>query len=262
MNLTEYRNLYESELSRALFCHFIRHQVVGRCWRREEGQWVIRDAPFIDDWTEQDYQTLLSSLRQTLQQGGLVCGAFRDGQLKGFAVVKSRPAGPRQEYLDLAELHVSEDVRGQGVGTALFRDGLMVGTLDGLETSLLNAIHGSTVFFNYSPDGMPVSLQSHGMTDLRIENMEDGRLRIAFDLRFNVIADLKAPPLESIRATLREDLAQLLAKCQSLGVEPFGFAARAASRFPSLAQWQAYDWPQRFSEAEFDVDVQITVTDT
>ena len=72
---------------------------------------------------------------------------------------------------------------------------------------------------------MPVSLQSHGMTDLRIENMEEGRLRIAFDLRFNVIADLKAPPLESIRATLREDLAQLLSKCQSLGVEPFGFAA-------------------------------------
>ncbi len=120
MNPTEYRNLYESELSRALFCHFIRHQVVGRCWRREEGQWVIRDAPFIDDWTEQDYQTLLSGLRQTLQQGGLVCGAFRNGQLKGFAAVKSRPSGPRQEYLDLAELHVSEDVRGQGVGTALF----------------------------------------------------------------------------------------------------------------------------------------------
>ena len=156
----------------------------------------------------------------------------------------------------------SSENENEYVGTALFRDGLMVGTLDGLETSLLNAIHGSTVFFNYSLDGMPVSLQSHGMTDLRIENMEDGRLRIAFDLRFNVIADLKAPPLESIRTTLREDLAQLLAKCQSLGVEPFGFAARAASRFPSLAQWQAYDWPQRFSEAEFDVDVQITVTDT
>ena len=156
----------------------------------------------------------------------------------------------------------SSENENEYVGTALFRDGLMVGTLDGLETSLLNAIHGSTVFFNYSLDSMPVSLQSHGMTDLRIENMEEGQLRIAFDLRFNVIADLKAPPLESIRATLREDLAQLLAKCQSLGVEPFGFAARAASRFPSLAQWQAYDWPQRFSEAEFDVDVQITVTDT
>ena len=156
----------------------------------------------------------------------------------------------------------SSENENEYVGTALFRDGLMVGTLDGLETSLLNAIHGSTVFFNYSLDGMPVSLQSHGMTDLRIENMEDGRLRIAFDLRFNVIADLKAPPLESIRTTLREDLAQLLAKCQSLGVEPFGFAARAASRFPTLAQWQAYDWPQRFSEAKFDVDVQITVTDT
>ena len=95
---------------------------------------------------------------------------------------------------------------------------------------------------------MPVSLQSHGVSGLKIENGEDGRLRIAFDLRFNAIADLKAPPLEEIRDTLREDLAQLLAKCQALGVEPFGFAAQAARRFASLADWQAYGWPERFRE--------------
>ena len=135
----------------------------------------------------------------------------------------------------------SSENENEYVGTALFRDGLMVGTLDGLETSLLNAIHGSTVFFNYSLDGMPVSLQSHGMTDLRIENMEEGAVAHRFRPAFQRDRRPEGPAAGSIRATLREDLAQLLAKCQSLGVEPFGFAARAASRFPSLAQWQAYD---------------------
>ena len=65
----------------------------------------------------------------------------------------------------------SSENENEYVGTALFRDGLMVGALDGLETSLLNAIHGATVFFNYSLDGMPVSLQSHGMSGSGDRNM-------------------------------------------------------------------------------------------
>ena len=46
-----YRELAESELNRELFRNFIRHQVVTKCWRREAGKWIIRDDPFIDDWT-------------------------------------------------------------------------------------------------------------------------------------------------------------------------------------------------------------------
>ena len=156
----------------------------------------------------------------------------------------------------------SSENENEYVGAALFRDGAMVGALDGLETSLLNAVSGAPVFFNYSLEGMPVSLQSHGLSGLAIEEGEGGRLRVAFDLRFNVIADLKAPPAQALRETLRADLLDLLAKCQALGVEPFGFAEHAALRFASLADWQAYGWRDRFREAEFDVDVQITLTDT
>ncbi len=148
------------------------------------------------------------------------------------------------------------------VGAALFRNGLMVGYLDGLETCLLNAIHGASVFFSYSFEGMPVSLRSRGVSGLKIESGEDGRLRIAFKLRFNAIADLKTPPLEEIRNTLREDLEQLLAKCQVLGVEPFGFAAQAARGVASLADWEKYGWPERFANAEFAVEVEIDLTDT
>ena len=37
------------------------------------------------------------------------------------------------------------------VGAALFRNGLMVGYLDGLETCLLNAIHLSLIHISWSP---------------------------------------------------------------------------------------------------------------
>ena len=45
-----YRRIEEEELCIKLFDRFIRHQVVTKCWRKEEGEWVIKDVPFIDDW--------------------------------------------------------------------------------------------------------------------------------------------------------------------------------------------------------------------
>ena len=42
----EYRKLCAAEINRQLFSHFIRRQTVTKCWRREDGKWVIKDAPF------------------------------------------------------------------------------------------------------------------------------------------------------------------------------------------------------------------------
>ena len=67
----QYRTLCVDELNRELFRSFIRHQKVTDCWRREKGTWVIKSAPFIDDWSEDDYQTLVACLRNTLHTGGL-----------------------------------------------------------------------------------------------------------------------------------------------------------------------------------------------
>lgn len=116
----EYRSLREDEICRELFAGFIRRQVVTKCWRRENDEWVIRDDPFIDDWTEGEYQILVRCLRNTVATGGFVFAAFCDGVLKGFASVESALFGEEQGYLDLSCIHVSEDVRGQGIGKVLF----------------------------------------------------------------------------------------------------------------------------------------------
>ena len=116
----EYRGLREDEICRELFAGFIRRQVVTKCWRRENDEWVIRDDPFIDDWTEGEYQILVRCLRNTVATGGFVFAAFCDGVLKGFASVESALFGEEQGYLDLSCIHVSEDMRGQGIGKVLF----------------------------------------------------------------------------------------------------------------------------------------------
>ncbi len=117
----QYRTLRENELCRKLFRGFIRRQIVTKCWRRENGIWVVKDAPFTDDWSEEDYQTLIFCLKNTVSTGGVVYAALQGDVLKGFASVEPDFFGGENKYLDLSSIHVSEDVRGAGIGASLFR---------------------------------------------------------------------------------------------------------------------------------------------
>lgn len=118
--MVQFRWISADMLCRDLFNDFIRRQVVTQCWRKENGQWVIKDVPFIDDWGEKEYAFLVSCLRNTLRTGGFVYGAFVQGKLKGFVSVEAGLFGGAQKYLDLSSIHVSQDLRGQGIGKALF----------------------------------------------------------------------------------------------------------------------------------------------
>ncbi len=114
-----YRKPEIHEIDRSLFRGFIRRQVVTDCLRREGDKWVIKSDPFIDDWSEEDYAFLVTCLKNTLSSGGFVYGAFEQNVLKGFVSVE--PKLMAGGYLDLSSIHVSEDMRGQGIGKALFR---------------------------------------------------------------------------------------------------------------------------------------------
>ena len=110
------------QISRELFRDFNRRQEVNICWRRQGEDWVLRPDPFIDDWSEEDYQFLVRCLQNTVDTGGLVCGAFtEEGKLKGFVSVEKEPLGRQHHYLDLTSIHVSCDMRHQGIGKNLFR---------------------------------------------------------------------------------------------------------------------------------------------
>ncbi|MCI8887457.1 MAG: GNAT family N-acetyltransferase [Hungatella sp.] len=115
----EYRSLRKEEITRELFRGFERRQVVTDCLRREQGQWVVKSDPFIDQWSSKDYEFLVSCLRKTLEKDGVVYGAFSEGVLKGFASVEGELFGTRKQYLDLTSLHVSEELRGRGAGKKL-----------------------------------------------------------------------------------------------------------------------------------------------
>ncbi len=116
-----YKELKTDEINCELFTHFRRHQIVTKCWRKIGGKWCIRDVAFIDDFREQEYAELLVCLKSTVETGGLVCGAFSENKLKGFVSIKPELFGKNREYLDLSNIHVSEDMRGKGIGKELFK---------------------------------------------------------------------------------------------------------------------------------------------
>ena len=114
-----YRAVEPDELCMELFAHFDRYQEVTRCWRKENGEWVIKPVVFTEQWGEKEYQHLVLDLQNTLKNGGVVFGVFADGQLKGFSEVTAEPLGPVKEYLELSSLHVSYDFRRHGAGKKL-----------------------------------------------------------------------------------------------------------------------------------------------
>jgi len=116
-----YRKLKKDELTCALFARFIRTQNVTKCWRKAGGEWTVQNVAFVDDWAEREYGILISALTHTIETGGFVAGAFSNGNLKGFVSVESCLFGSGNQYLDLSSIHVSQDMRGKGVGKELFR---------------------------------------------------------------------------------------------------------------------------------------------
>lgn len=103
-----------------MFAFFDRTQNVTKCWRKINGEWVIKDVPFIDNWSEEEYRAGILYLKSLIDAGGYVVGAFCDGHLKGFMSVEPDLFGTDAGYMDLSNIHVSRDMRGQGIGRELF----------------------------------------------------------------------------------------------------------------------------------------------
>lgn len=118
--MVEYKQLNAKQLTIDLFADFVRRQQVQQCWRKIDGKWQIMPVVFVDDWNRDDYRVLVECLQNTIRTDGVVYAAFADGVLKGFASVEAKPLGTNQAYRDLSSLHVSEDMRGYGIGRTLF----------------------------------------------------------------------------------------------------------------------------------------------
>lgn len=120
MEIVNYRELEKAEIQISLFAHFNRYQDVSRCWRKENGDWTLKEIAFTEQWSSDEYAFLVKCLQNTIKTGGAVFGAFHNNILVGFASIENQFFGSHNQYLQLSSIHISYENRGMGIGKKLF----------------------------------------------------------------------------------------------------------------------------------------------
>ena len=115
-----YKELTVDDVDISTFACFDRTQKVTKCWRKTDGEWVIKDVAFVDKWSDEDYKRCVEYLRNLIKSNGYAVGAFLDVKLKGFASVDPAIFGTNAKYMNLSNIHISQDARRMGIGKELF----------------------------------------------------------------------------------------------------------------------------------------------
>ena len=117
------KELTLDDLSPDLLQHFNRYQEVKRCWRFEDGEWVLKDISYTHQWDENTKKNIATEgFTDYINSGGFVWGVFNDNnQLIAFATLLSDFFGSENQYIQLSLLHVSCGYRNQGIGRQLFK---------------------------------------------------------------------------------------------------------------------------------------------
>lgn len=120
MKTIDYKELEKTEIDMALFARFNRYQDVKKCWRKENGEWILKKIAFTEQWGSEEYEILIKCLQNTIKTGGTVFGAFHNDVLVGFASIENHFWGSQKEYLQLSSIHISYENRNMGIGKKFF----------------------------------------------------------------------------------------------------------------------------------------------
>jgi len=138
------RELSMNDLYHGLLKHFNRFQEVKRALRNENGNWVLRDVSFTEQWDEKLKQEIVDTdFMNCLKSGGFVWGVFNCNEhLIAFACLLSELFGSRSQYVQLTQLHVSCGYRNMGIGKELFMLSAQKATAIGAEKLYISAHSG------------------------------------------------------------------------------------------------------------------------
>lgn len=144
----------------------------------------------------------------------------------------------------------------QYLGTAVFRNGRLVQTLDAEDTLLLNLLTRKVDAFTFS-DGDNSIILSCSRGPRRRMTVNKGKVEIHIRLWLSAESFADQNHLDAAAKALSLALMGFIQRCQEASIEPLGLAERAAIHFATLNQWRAFDWRSRFSEASVEVEVGI-----
>lgn len=95
-------------------------QYIKNAWREIDGERKLVKIDYFDpDWPN-GFEEHLERLEKTIDEGGIVIGAYTSERLVGIASVNRSQFGSRNKYILLDQLFITKDHRNQGIGKRLF----------------------------------------------------------------------------------------------------------------------------------------------
>ena len=156
-----------------------------------------------------------------------------------------------------AEDGTQPDGRQRYLGGAVFRDGRLRQKLDIQETLCLDLLRDRVRTFSWTCMGQSYPLTGLFRPSHRV-SIDGGHVSVDVGVTLASEKELKAEERAALEADIGRALDGFIATCQRAGTEPFGFAAKAALRFPDFPAWLAFDWSARFAQASVKVDVKVS----
>ena len=115
-----YKELKIVDINNNILDYYNRYQEIKKCYRKEEGNWVLKNIEFIENWNKDKKLETIQDFSETINKGGFVYGAFENNRLIGFAVLYNKKFGSRKQYIQLDSIQVSYGYRNKGIGKKLF----------------------------------------------------------------------------------------------------------------------------------------------
>ncbi|MDR3052176.1 MAG: Ger(x)C family spore germination C-terminal domain-containing protein [Oscillospiraceae bacterium] len=145
------------------------------------------------------------------------------------------------------------------LGAALFCQGVMVGAVTGAGMALTHLLRGDVRQAPFVTQGATFMLtQRRAPRHTIIKEVQGYMLRFELYLAAEPGGGLWAVSTDTLQSALEQALTDQLLFYQSLGCDPVGFGYQAATLFPTLQAWQAFDWRTAFAGASVQVRVRLT----
>ena len=103
-----------------MLLNFNHHQVITKKWVKKNQTWELTTTSELREWNDEKRMWISDYLRQQIERGGSVQGAFAEDVLVGFCCVDGFLMGNTAKYANMTMLFVDDNWKRKGVGKKLF----------------------------------------------------------------------------------------------------------------------------------------------
>jgi len=114
--------------------------------------------------------------------------------------------------------------------------------------------------FRYECNGQSLEFVPTRQVYMKVDT-DSNPARITINAKLSYAAQEETPDETVLKRQLTNEIQNVIAYAQRRGVEPFGFAERAARNFLTIDKWIEFDWKKQFRNADVNVELHLAQSD-